>query len=676
MTRRRVQWLLALSLMFLFLACGDSSDNTGTAEDTTGSISVSNITFDSGTADAGHLFELRYDIEADADNEDVLVSFYLYSVDNPGENDSENQPKDYKELLGTDVIVQLLESTPLTRQVSFRVPGTLPDGEYYIDAYVNEHLDESTSAVRASSTVILDNSAATETKLRIVDVEIENPVMILDPYVDILRGLDVANLNNLQSALLDDPGLLAKALDGLVSEAEINGTVTVVVDGDLPTAAVTLAFEYSLDDGTTWNALEWWDNTAQSYANSVTVEFPDFENGTREQGMDFDINVPHAMYDELFTYITALASSDLEQTPNLMARLRLWADDVPAYTYELNMPLYIVPTSLADLAVIQGTLDAATAHLATLGGTPLSVSLASPSTKPLALIQPARADETADRVSEKTWSRWSGKKGKFKVGAAYEHKFAIYNGNPRTGYYGAYAKMAFDAPMYIFNQRFNIVSAYLRASAYAQRADSDELQNTGYQYYLDLFADTIFAGDQWAGSVTYSVNPSHPLSVRKMLAETWFWVGPIPFSVEAGVKGTLDYGISLNVDIDNGVTATTTLPEMALKLYVEGGPDVYVAEAGIGADLGLLNDTVTAAVNFDFTYDDALNRITGATYDATVVNDLKAIWGEFYLYYRYYGCSVTDGCRWKTRRRTIHDTDPYREWTYTLYGKSESLFGY
>jgi hypothetical protein len=668
------QFCVVFVAVFLIVACNRSSDNDATSD----SVTVSNITFDSSTAYAGHPFELTYDLEADTDTEDVLVSFYLYSVDEPGSDDAASDAKHYKELLGTDVVDQLLAGTPLTRQVSFHVPETLSDGEYYIDAYVNEYLDKSVEEVRASATVTLDNSAAADTRFRIVDVEIENPAMILDPYEDIQRGLHTNNLINLQSTHAANPTLLAKALAGLVSEAEINGTVIVAVDGALPSAAVNLAFEYSLDNGTTWDVMEWWDNTAQSYVDSVTVEFPDFENGTREQGMDFDINMPYDMYDEVYTYHSALSSSNLEDAPTLSARLRVWADDVPEYTQDLSIPLYVVATTSSDLTTIQTALHSAKTTLTTLRGTPDSVSDVpiSSTEDSLNLMQLLRSDETADRSSEKDWSRWSGKKKYFKVGATYEHKFAIYNGNPRTGYYGAYAKIAFDAPMYIFNERFNIASAYLRASAYTERADNEELQHTGYQYYLDLFADTVFADNQWAGSITYSIGPEDPLSVQRLLAKAWFWVGPVPFKVEAGVKGSLDYGLSLNVDIDNGVTATTTLPEMALKLYVEGGPDVWVASSGIGADLGLLNDTLTTEVNFDFTYDSDLNRMTGATYNATVVNDLKAIWGEFYLFYRYWRCESVYDCGYKTRRRTIHDTDPYREWIYTLYSQSQSLFDY
>ncbi len=691
--------LILLSVLFLTGCVATSDDDDNDSEDPT--ITVSNVTFEDNTAGAAHLFDLEYNIQSDQDAEDTLVSFYLYSVEEPGADDNENDPKAYKNLLGADLVGQLTANTSMTRQVSFRVPDDLEDGDYYIDTYVNEHqnalsqevsvqsnlmqsgssastISSSSQFIRATGSVTLDNSAASTTKLRIVGIELEESALILDPYVDILRGLDVDNLTAVQNALLGDLTLLRKVVQGLISEAEINGTVSIAVDGALPDNPITMAFEYTLDDGATWNTLEWWDNTAQAYAGSVDVELPDFENGTREQEMDFDISIPYDIYDDLLSYIGTVTTTDLETATHLNVRLKLSSSGVDDSTFELSMPLYIVPISLSDLATLQTNLGSALTTLQTLRNSItdplLPFSSVSPSFRNGTLA--TRADETRDRISEYSWSRWSGKKKHFKVGARYEHKFAIYNGNPRSGYYGAYAKMAFEVPMYIFNEKINIVDAYLRTSAYAERADGDELGNTGYQYYLDLFADTLFTGEQWAGSVTFSESPESPKTIRKMLAESWFWVGPIPFSVEAGVKGEIDFSVSLNVDIDNGVTATTEFPDLSLKAYIEGGPDVWVVASGIGADLGLLNNTLTSSVNFDFTYDSDQNRMTGATYDVNVVNDLKAIWGEFYLYYRYKKWTLERGWHTSTRKRTMHGTDPYRNWTVTLYSKPEPVFTY
>jgi hypothetical protein len=231
--------------------------------------------------------------------------------------------------------------------------------------------------------------------------------------------------------------------------------------------------------------------------------------------------------------------------------------------------------------------------------------------------------------------------------------------------------------MYLFKEKFNIIDAYVRTSAYIKRPNDDEALYTGYKYYLDIFADTVFSDEQWAGSITFDTgNDDDPKLIKKELVETWLWVGPIPFKIEAGVKGSLSYDLTLNLDMLNGVTLSSTFPDASLALYVSGGPDIVVLSFGIDADLGLINDYILSSINFNYIYDDALSRMTGAEYNVTVTNKLKTIWGTFSLYYKYWKCDLEDGCHKKTRKRTIYNTSPYRNWTYTLYSKSEHLFEY
>lgn len=606
---------------FVLSACTDKNSAGHSASES--DVEVSRISFEDSVVHAGHSFSLTYDVAAREEKSGVAVTFYLA---NKEERDSAESDRDveHTEILGSDSVDIGEGGETMTRYPSFMAPKNLPDGEYYLRAYVND----SENTVTADETVIVSNADSATPNLKVLGLKLKDNTVVLDPRLDMDSG-KFTNLTTLQNNMALTPEELNRLGKGQVSEAEINGFVNIACEGALPVQPVQLKFQVRLNG--TWTDLEWWVNSAHAYASTVPINFPGYEEGSTVQGMDMDINIPESVMSDMMDMLSSLTASlnpngintfdvrVIVDPANLIAELN--EDD---NTFELSVRIYSLPESDAKSASsAKGALD-------------------------------------TDRVSEKEWSRSSGDSDKISIGAEYSHKFALYNGNPREGVYGAYGKTEFAIPLILFNNRFDLINAYFRAASYV-----DKPETTGYKYSVTYLENTLVSKENWS-DLYPAVSREFSWEKEKTLVKTRFTVGPIPFSVSLGIKGEVGYSQEFGVKAD-GVYAASTMPGLEFDLVAKGGPDIDVASAGIVSNLGLIDDELTTRFDLSFSFDDDQGFMVAGQFDVAVVNDLKTIWGEFGLYGKVWPMKTPEYL-W------IYNTDPYREWTYTLYSVSETLF--
>lgn len=587
---------------------------------------VSNVTIPADTAYSGHSFDFEYDIvAADGDMENVIVTFYLV---NQAERDQQQSDDDVTNIkfLGADTIDVLSSGDLQTRYVSFLLPDGLTDGDYYVRAYVNEYLNNDAPA----ATVAYVNPETPIPNLKIQDFELEEYTIILDPYLDAVSGknIDLTELQADMAGLLDSEDAINIA-KGMVSEAEIQGGVNVACEGALPDTPVLLAFQIMLNG--TWTNLKWFDNDTHAYTDTVTVSFPGYSEGSTVQGMDIDINVSDTLMTSIITNLASqLTSIELEAVNSFGVRVivdpfnLISETDETDNAQELSINVYSMPE---------------------------------PTTRTTMALESGDTSQQ-DRVSEKEWERSSGKENRFKVGVEYAHKFAIYNGNPQTNVFGAYARTSFEVPIYMFGKRFNLLDAYFRAASYTDRPDY-----TGYKYSLKYLDNTLVQKENWNELV--ELTKGWTWQREKTLASTTLMIGPVPFDVSVGVSGQAGYEMGFGIKND-GIYARNTMPQFEFDIIARGGPGVKVASFGIVSELGLVSDELETRVDLTFNYDAAQGGMVSGQFDAAIVNYIKTIWGKFGMYVKV--------LPWDPEYLWIHHTDPYRDMTYTLYTMNQTLF--
>lgn len=198
MKRGNGRSIIASLVVMLLAACSSSGGSGGSG--TEANINVTAVTPAITTLQGGHSFALNYQVSSDASADDTIITLYLVNkqeYDQAGSSSS----VEHQALLGADTITTM-DTEPLTRYLTVSTPGTLPDGDYYIEAYVNEHRDTASAKpnFHTAAAVSLSNANANLTNLRIKSFTLEKTSFVLDPWTDAANYLN-ANPTTLQSQL-------------------------------------------------------------------------------------------------------------------------------------------------------------------------------------------------------------------------------------------------------------------------------------------------------------------------------------------------------------------------------------------------------------------------------------------------------------------------------------------
>jgi hypothetical protein len=297
---------------------------------------------------------------------------------------------------------------------------------------------------------------------------------------------------------------------------------------------------------------------------------------------------------------------DLQKAPSLQVR--------PGALQHLQVnPQLIAPDKLPQLRLQSIDLDQPAVQVQPgLLSSVRSTSLIKPDailTAPLA---------TASAISPKTYTKnWNISAGSKSTFSAYLNGKLQIIGHPN--FTSAYAEG--NAGGYVFNNKVNL----LRATAIV---NSPKAGNGAVSLQLNALGQTVY-NFQDSKNTLLVKSDTFSKSYDRTVADVRFSVGPIPMRATFGVKGSagMSYFVIANPMVGGGYAKVN--PFVDTRAYGQGGADIVVGGAGVGANLVLLKN------DLDIRGNASLGLENGKPYLLTQLsayNELSALNGNAYAY--------------------------------------------
>lgn len=177
-----------------------------------------------------------------------------------------------------------------------------------------------------------------------------------------------------------------------------------------------------------------------------------------------------------------------------------------------------------------------------------------------------------------------------------------------------------NAGGYIFNAPVNA----LRATANVQAPDSG---NLSARLNVSVFGQSVY--DRQFTEPKLHKSDSFAYTIDKPITTFRFTIGPIPMKASFGVRGAA--GLRYELYASPRYASAKTTPFLNTQVYAEGGADIVIAGAGVGANLTLLNDELElgAKANIRTDFD---NRKIFLDTNFYAYNKLDALSGNLYAY--------------------------------------------
>jgi hypothetical protein len=173
---------------------------------------------------------------------------------------------------------------------------------------------------------------------------------------------------------------------------------------------------------------------------------------------------------------------------------------------------------------------------------------------------------------------------------------------------------------YVFNNHAEL----FRATANLQAPDQGDLTGRlNVAAFGNVIYDRQFRSPQLRYSDSYSISRDVPI------ANLRFAVGPIPMKASFGLRGSV--GVRYELAAAPRYASAKVTPFTNTKVYAEGGADIVVGGAGLGADLTLLNDELELAAKAKIRTD-FQNRKVFLDTNFYGYNSLDALGGRVYAY--------------------------------------------
>ncbi|MBE9033051.1 hypothetical protein IQ266_25265 [filamentous cyanobacterium LEGE 11480] len=180
-----------------------------------------------------------------------------------------------------------------------------------------------------------------------------------------------------------------------------------------------------------------------------------------------------------------------------------------------------------------------------------------------------------------------------------------------------------NAGGYLFNRHAQL----LRATAQVR---SDKPTNkSSVAVKLNAFGQTVYSFQRTKKS-SYSYSKSFSKSIDKRIADIRFSAGPIPMRAKFGVRGSAGVRYAFALNPVKAAAYAKVNPFVRSRVYGEGGVDIVVAEAGVGANLVLLNDDLDVRARAKIGL--ASNNKAYLKLDMSAHNKLTALKGKLYAY--------------------------------------------
>jgi hypothetical protein len=222
-------------------------------------------------------------------------------------------------------------------------------------------------------------------------------------------------------------------------------------------------------------------------------------------------------------------------------------------------------------------------------------------------------------VKAKTYTHsWGTSIGSQSTFAAYINTKLQMTAHP--AYSSAYAEG--NAGGYAFNNQVNLLRA--TASVNAQKSG-----NANLSLQLNALGQTVY-NFQDSKNALIVKGDSFSKSYDRTIADVRFSVGPIPMRATFGVQGSAGISYFAVANPSGGNVYAKVNPFIDSKAYGQGGADIVVGGAGVGANLTLLKDDLDIRGA-------AMVRLDGSnkpylTAQLSAYNELTALSGNAYAY--------------------------------------------
>ncbi len=268
------------------------------------------------------------------------------------------------------------------------------------------------------------------------------------------------------------------------------------------------------------------------------------------------------------------------------------------------------------------------------------------------------AQASGSRTYTRTWNKQVGRRSTF---AAYLRGKLQLKGS-RT-YTRANAEGSTGG--YAFNRNFELARG--TATVYAPVSGRGTVNAGLYVARQNVynfqtgFANRFSKGDSFSRSLDFGV------------ANIRFFVGPIPMRARFGVRGRAGFRYNMVASGASRLAYARLNPFVDSRAYGQGGADIVVGGAGVGANLLLLKDNLNAFALARVGFASA-NRAYLQTY-YSVYNDMEALSGRAYAYaYVYVPRWGIPPWRKKQWNWNIFDWTGFKQRGYLLRGSNKVYF--
>lgn len=568
-TKRTPIFLLLPVLMLILNATGCDSSNTYTPP--TQNLKVTDIqSLDSSTAHAAHPFEFSYMIEtAEEMSTGVTTDFYLVENDELAQNTGN----------GTE-----------TEMADYVYLGT--DFIQTLDAGESQHFVEFIipASIKSENVYFIIAHIDPFAQVREFNESDNAPEPLPDSeYAKLTISIskDAVTLPNLKIESVSFDSMVAVVdtdddVDPQLSDttdyhgnAELKGYLYLTPYAAIPAGPYETDIRMEILVNGTWETLELWDNETQSFQTSLIV---DFEEADFSQIIDLDVNIPDAVLAGIYDEITATEDNRFTVKLSVDALDMITELDEDDNDYQTDIRVHLMPEE-----------------------TPNSV---------------------VGFYFEKQLQKHIGDPAKFKAGVDLYAKAGL----DLFPIPGALMRLEGVLPITIFNAENKLIEIQDKRAFYA-----GGLYNTGYQTKIKFLDEKIYEAKEMKGQLEKTFGKKW--KKENPLGKARFMVGPVPISVEAGVKGEIEF--SLKFGLYDNFYGKAKLPELAFSGYGKGGVDIVAASAGVAAELLLIEEKFNADASVDlnvFQTDNLEWKALGATINSKITNEIDAISGKFGLY--------------------------------------------
>lgn len=177
--------------------------------------------------------------------------------------------------------------------------------------------------------------------------------------------------------------------------------------------------------------------------------------------------------------------------------------------------------------------------------------------------------------------------------------------------------------MWIFDAQNTIFSISYDGQAYLSGV------NTGYSSEMVIFNTTVFEDEYY--NAQFAIEFEKSWEEERTLASARFMVGPIPIKVSAGIRGAVGFQLELAYALSE-LTAEGDVFSTNFGGFANGSVDVLIAEAGVTAELNVIDNTLALESSASLALLDEGTVDPRIEYEFQLTDDIDVISGRFGLF--------------------------------------------